>query len=118
MIKKIFFLPLCLAISFSVPTQAQLPSIQHNAIKHLSAHDVQLLEETIKQLPDKEKATLEQILLEKAKGGSLLGLTGATIIAIGLCSLCCFFPIFDGGTEQTPVRNLWDLFLKKDKELS
>jgi len=89
MIKKLSFLPLCLALSFSSPTQAQTPSLKHNTIKHLSTHEMRLLEEAIKQLPEEELVAIEQVLSKK-NNSHVIGEIVIGSTAIGIPVVCLF----------------------------
>jgi len=88
MIKKLMFLSLGLALTFSTPAQAQQAPTLQDTIEQLSTQDINTLTEAIKELPEKEQAVLGQALSEKNNShliGTTLGITGLVLLAITGC---------------------------------
>ena len=69
MLKKIYFLSLCLLLSLSPLAQAAHTQNQNDVLEQLSSHDLKTLTEAatdvVNNLSDEEKAVLVKSLLEK-----------------------------------------------------
>lgn len=65
MLKKLFFIPLCLSLSLSPVAYSQQAQESQNTIEHHEIKDANTLTEIVKQLPEKDQALIKEIISEK-----------------------------------------------------